>query len=396
MSRWRARLRVRRWLLVAFVLSLLLHLFGILGDTLYLLADSSAVKGEATPLRKPTQQLADTSFDNLLLPPELQGVTPAGELSIALGMPPPRSTRRAPTPSPTSAPPAATPAPSPVPVHAPTPTPHAMPVAPTPLPAANLSASQPPMTTAASAPTPVPASPAAASPAPTPAGAPAQSLGRSFPRHAQIVYLYGPIPAKLTWRVERGRYEVKLQGSLLGRKRELHSVGLVTRDGVRPERYSEYRDDALRSETVFDWQALSATINDNGNVKTAPLKPGDQDVFSAAFQLALQGNRLDRPTFSLFTGRKHYPDVRFSIRGQSTLRLGEQQVEVLLLRGTYEDRVFDFWLAPQWHNMPVRMQATLGKDGGSYDIWASSIELEGKPVLRPGPMPHERNPHQSR
>ncbi|WP_375592060.1 DUF3108 domain-containing protein [Chitiniphilus eburneus] len=399
MADWRARLTVRRWLWVAFVLSVLLHLFGILGDTLYMLADSNTTRGEATPLRKPTQKLADTSFDDLLLPPELEGVKPAEQLVVTLGLPPPRkrptATPALPVPTPQSTPvmqaTAPTPAAAPIPTPAATPQPAPITPAPT-TPAASM-----PVTQIASAPTLQASAPAMAqAPTPTPAthaaSAPQEvaKLAKGFPRNAEIVYMYGPIPAKLTWQVDHGRYEVSLKGSLLGRTRELRSVGRVTRDGLRPDRYTELRDGKVRSESTFDWDRLSATLNDKGESKDAPLKPGDQDLFSAAFQLAMQGAKMQDPKFTLFSGRKFYPDVQFTIRGESTLRIGTEQVEVLLLRGTFQDRVFDFWLAPKWHNMPVRMQAKLGNDGASYDIWASSMRLEGQTVLQPTLTNQER------
>ncbi|GAA5784097.1 DUF3108 domain-containing protein [Chitiniphilus shinanonensis] len=398
MTDWRARLAVRRWLWVALLLSVLVHLFGILGDTLYLLASNSTTRGESTPLRKATQHLAETSFDDLLLPPELEGVKPAEQLVVSLGLPPPkRNVAQAPTPTaqPTPVPtPMTTPAPSATPRPTPTPTPMPTPATP---------AASAPATQLASAPAALAASQAVAqatAPSPTPTARPASApqdgakLAKGFPRNAEIVYMYGPVPATLTWHVEHGRYEVSLKGSLLGRTRELRSVGHVTRDGLRPDRYTELRDGKMRSEATFDWDKPVATLNDKGEQKEVPLRPGDQDLFSAAFQLAMQGSRLQNPTFTLFSGRKSYPDVQFSIRGESTLRVGDQQVDVLLLRGTFQDREFDFWLAPKWHNMPVRMQARLGNDGTSYDIWASSMRLEDTVVLRPALSgQQDRGPH---
>ncbi|HSC78739.1 MAG TPA: DUF3108 domain-containing protein, partial [Chitinolyticbacter sp.] len=192
------------------------------------------------------------------------------------------------------------------------------------------------------------------------------------------------------WHVEHGQYEVKLRGSLPGNKRELSSRGEITADGVRPLEFTDLRNGELRSQAQFNWASGSATLNDKGKLKIEPLSPGDQDLFSAAFHLAMRG--LADSTFSLFNGRKRYPDVHFTLAGESTLQVGDQQVDVLLLQGRYEDREFDFWLAPKWHNLPIRLQAKMGKDGSSYDIVAGRITIDGETVLQPALGAQQRRP----
>ena len=63
------------------------------------------------------------------------------------------------------------------------------------------------------------------------------------------------------------------------------------------------------------------------------------------------------------------------------LRLGEREVDALLLRGDWKDRRIDFWLAPEWHNIPVRMTIALGREDLTLDIWANEIVLDGRRVL---------------
>ncbi|MBY0444913.1 MAG: hypothetical protein K2Q15_06865, partial [Burkholderiales bacterium] len=87
---------------------------------------------------------------------------------------------------------------------------------------------------------------------------------------------------------------------------------------------------------------------------------------------------------------KIYKDVPFEISGQASMRLGDKQIEAILLRGRFEDRTFDFWLAPQWHNMPVRMTLSLGSEG-SFDIWANDIKINGEMVLEPPSNSHNSN-----
>lgn len=50
----------------------------------------------------------------------------------------------------------------------------------------------------------------------------------------------------------------------------------------------------------------------------------------------------------MFSGRRKYEDVRLKVVGEAKLRLGGKEVDALLLRGVWDDRQVDFWLAPDW------------------------------------------------
>lgn len=205
---------------------------------------------------------------------------------------------------------------------------------------------------------------------------------QSYPAQVEITYAYGIFPIRMSWKAEAGHYALKLRGALFSKSREFISDGEVGPKGVVPQRFADYRDGKLLNEALFDWQTKQVTLNDGGSHKFEELKTGDQDIFSAAFQLALQGAKMKDFTFTIASGRKIYKDVPFEISGQASLHLGDRQIEAILLRGRFEDRTFDFWLAPQWHNMPVRMTLSLGSEG-SFDIWANDIKINGEMVLEP-------------
>ena len=69
-----------------------------------------------------------------------------------------------------------------------------------------------------------------------------------------------------------------------------------------------------------------------------------------------------------------------SVAGQAKLRLGQKEVDAVLVRGQWDERKVDFWLAPEWNNIPVRMTMALGRDL-SLDIWANEVTIEGRKVL---------------
>ncbi|MCX7204685.1 MAG: DUF3108 domain-containing protein [Proteobacteria bacterium] len=212
----------------------------------------------------------------------------------------------------------------------------------------------------------------------------------SYPAAVEITYAYGIFPIRMSWKAENGQYSLKLRGALFSKSRSFVSDGEVGQKGVIPHRFADYRDGKLVNEAVFNWDDKQVSIKDGGTIKVEELKAGDQDIFSAAFQLALQGSRMKDFTFTVASGRKIYKDVPFEISGQASLRLGDKQIEAILLRGRFEDRTFDFWLAPQWHNMPVRMTLSLGSEG-SFDIWANDIKINGEMVLEPPSNSHNSN-----
>ncbi|AZN37214.1 DUF3108 domain-containing protein [Iodobacter ciconiae] len=213
---------------------------------------------------------------------------------------------------------------------------------------------------------------------------------QTYPAQVEITYAYGIFPIRMSWNAENGRYLLKLRGALFSKSRMFVSDGKVGPNGVIPQRFADYRDGKLINEAIFNWDDKQVILKDGGSSKAEALKAGDQDVFSAAFQLALQGSRMKDFTFTVASGRKIYKDVPFEISGQASLRLGDKQVEAILLRGRFEDRTFDFWLAPQWHNMPVRMTLSLGSEG-SFDIWANDIKINGEMVLEPSSNNHNSN-----
>jgi len=96
------------------------------------------------------------------------------------------------------------------------------------------------------------------------------------------------------------------------------------------------------------------------------------------------GSAQDEYVMTVYTGRRRYDDVRFKIAGEATLSLGEQKIEAVLLRGQWENRRFDFWLAPEWNNLPVRMNIVV-PDKGSFDLWAQELSIDGKTVLEWNP-----------
>ncbi|GGP27737.1 DUF3108 domain-containing protein [Silvimonas amylolytica] len=400
--RWRAP---HFLLILAFVLSLLTHIFSATGDLIYDWFTNTSPDKPNEKLRKPTRTLKSQDWeDEKKLADELKNIkrpdiqtvwfaakVPPKPVVVAKAEPPPPPTprlvpKRKPKPAIRLASAAAS-----TPIASSTAIASAAASAPqswfgnasAPAKASTVAAAALPHQASA-------ASAVAATRASSPAVAAAPSVNAAFPKTVHITYRWKGFPAKLTWTAGDGRYTLDIGAAMLGRSRVFSSVGTISKRGLAPERFSDTRDGKLQNEALFDWSEQKFVLHDGDKTIEGPLQPGDQDLFSAAFQFALQGASMPSFTFSLASGRKIYSNVAFQIMGEKTLRLSGKDVDAILLRGTFEDRVFDFWLAPQWHNLPVRMILNAGKD--TYDVFASDIDADGKTLLE-SPTPGLDQPH---
>lgn len=383
---------MRAWLsplfLAALLLSLLAHFSAALGDTVWLWwqAESMAeVKTTATK-RKLKSQSVDSGTESTA--ELLSGVTPADSLTITLG-------RRAP---PVQAPPAAKPAvalaakpiaPIVKPVEIarieppPTiPAPAIVPSAPTP--AAEKPVAPPTPALPVLAPTPTTTTSSVAPP-PTPPEAKATAarmlLDGPFPKKVDIGYVVkGLVSAEHHWLVSGRRYEITTRGSVFGKSIEWRSEGELDQHGLKPTTFKEYRDNITTSkyEIDFDWVAHKVRYGEPGQQKDAELQEGGQDAFSAAYQFALQGDKLPSFTMQIITGRNVY-QVPFELKGEAKLTLSGQSVNTMVLYGVNQQRRFSFYLAPDWHNLPVRI--TFDDNGKVTDLVAVSLEVDGKVIL---------------
>lgn len=390
---------MRAWasprLLFALLLSLLLHLAATLGEPLLLWLESDGM--DEMPLIHPAKrkllgQALDTEPES---PGHLAGVTPADQLTIRLGRPAAAAKTHAvtatrPAAGLTSPPPAkpaapgesalaqASPPPSkPQPGDASTSTDSAKTTV-----AATEPSVTPPLPPAAVATTPAEPAPDISKPASGAAKPAKVALDNSFPRSVDINYIVkGLVLAEHRWRLEGKQYRIRTQGSLFGKAFDMQTEGEVGSGGLRPHRFVEYRDQKPQPkyEVDFNWDTHKVLAGEPGQQKEFVLEEGAQDLFSAAYQFALQGNRL--PTFNMqvVTGRNSY-QVGFELKGEAELVLSGQKVNALVLAGAHDKRRFEFYLAPDWHNLPVRIRYQDGEQ--TIDLVAVQVALDGKTVLK--------------
>lgn len=207
----------------------------------------------------------------------------------------------------------------------------------------------------------------------------------AYPKKVEIHYFLSIFSAKMTWDIGPDRYALQLLTQPLGKKMAWHSEGQIKKKSVIPLRFAEFRNDLSQPRNVaeFDWAAGSATLGTPQAPQTEPLAWGDQDLLSAALQFAIQPKQ--GKAMALFNGRKRYPDVEFVLKEKTKLKLGNEEIEAVVLTAQWDNKQVEYWLAPRWHHVPVRMIFTLGKEG-VFDVSANEISIDGQTVLsRPNP-----------
>ena len=191
------------------------------------------------------------------------------------------------------------------------------------------------------------------------------------------------VAAVQTWDEKDGRYRVLLTAEAralfftLG-KLSMESSGVITADGLRPERYVDERNQR-RTVVNFAANEKSAFIEEpNGNRKTAILAGQAADVMSLTYDLAFN------PDISVGTS--------FTLSNRDTveeIRLVEKRDEVLA--GEFlslATRFYDFrrpsgtggiqvWLAVEHNWLPAKIRI-LGRDG-AVTMLATKIEINPSP-----------------
>ncbi len=373
--------------------SILLHLAALLAEPIY--AWFTIPNFAQTELKKTDRQLAEQSLDAEETPAELANIKPAEKQVVYLQAPAPKiiapqvlaATAKPVIKKPSMVASAAKPLPEPAVTPQETALNSALPPEPTPTVAAEI------VETAAldRVASEVQASAVLAQQASKASAAKARvatqidsEASKRFPKVVEIGYYWTVFDARITWRIEKDRYSMQLKANPVGKHIEFISQGQINaRNGVMPLRFADLSlgvDKPPKNETVFNWDNNTATVGPLNNKKIEAIEPGDQDLLSAALHLALMGSKHPNYAMSLFSGKKYYPNVVFELKGEATLTLGNQKVDAVLMQAKWDDRQVDFWLAPQWNNLPVKMTVNLGK-GESYDLLAKSVTLDGRKVL---------------
>lgn len=228
-----------------------------------------------------------------------------------------------------------------------------------------------------------------------PAEQPAPKLVR-FPDAARLEYtlLGGGLPlgrGEMNWQRSGGDYRiVTTVKPLIGPTLRYEVHGELGRNGLRPQRFSASRNDAPREYARFDWAAGVLDYGDK-EAKQAPLQPGALDWLSLAFELGLRGEQPGAATRQVTTGKKVY-QFALQLAGETDFEAGGGTLRVAVLRARNDKDLFEFWLAPDFANLPVRIM--LADNDKRLELRATLIEFNGAVVWTPS-SPQRSSKHEN-
>jgi len=136
------------------------------------------------------------------------------------------------------------------------------------------------------------------------------------------------------------------------------SAGVITADGLRPERFSVQRGRASRNDTaVFDWANSKATLTSGGSTREWDLEPGAQDLLSFMHQLSFIVGNPAPPVVWVTTARRFDP-VRIVQVGAEVVETELGPISAVHFRNeSDDDRLrLNVWLAPDYGNLPVKIR----------------------------------------
>ncbi len=386
MKRW-----LTRTLIFAAILSVIGHFFTIFGEEIWSVADA-LLNGKEVEVRKTERQLdeQEIALEGALAADKPKLKPLVDTLNVYLV---PAASLRPKAAKPVMHKPVAPPKPRPAPKPAPTQEVPAKPVELATAPATETVAVPAPLEAQTPAPppaVPVPAADAPAPPAAVVAAEPAVpqdaqlSQAKAFPADVRIHYLlYGVLEGAMSWKQDGNHYTIELNAAGFGKSISLRSRGTMSKDGLKPDEYLEFRDNKLDSPKYvvkFDWANGVVNYGEPNALKNDKLEKIGYDMLSLFFQAAIRGKTLMSSDVQIVTGKKIYHQ-KFHIEGESTIHVqGAGDITALALNGENERGKFAFWLAPDWHNLPVRAKVD-ASDGRSFVLDASLVEVNGKTLL---------------
>jgi hypothetical protein len=172
--------------------------------------------------------------------------------------------------------------------------------------------------------------------------------------------------ALIRWQVSDSKYSIvaETRASFLGKIIESHSDGVIDSYGVAPLKFSEKRFRQDPYTTTFDRN--SRTIRFTTAPVSYPIKGGEQDRSSVAWQLAAQG-RASPESFQpgsqwvyFVAGRRDAEQWTFRVVKHETVHtaLGDFDTVHLLRLPPPDstDQQLDIWFAPKLDWYPVRLR----------------------------------------
>ena len=212
--------------------------------------------------------------------------------------------------------------------------------------------------------------------------------GAAAPASAEITYnlfrnniLLGTITE--TFATKDGTYratsEARASGLLALLQREpvrFSSVGDLTKDGLRPQRF-EGRQSGKSMSADFDWPGAKLTLEHDGLNHTLTLPAGAQDRLSIMYQLMFSvQKKTPFMDFAMTNGRK-LEKYRYSAQPSVTIDTPFKRLDTIHLvkQREADDTGTEIWIAPEYGNVPVKV-LIIEDDGVRYEQVVTKLDIK--------------------
>ena len=224
---------------------------------------------------------------------------------------------------------------------------------------------------------------AVSSPEPVAVPAPAEAKGAPV-LAAQGLIRYSVVKSSLGMTIGRAEYQwsfaedgtyrlravtetTGLAALLRSTRLEQESQGKLLPAGLQPASYRVLKNGRDSNENAdFDWSTAQVVLSRDGMAQ--PLRSGTQDLLSLHFQLAYLGKLAEGAQIPVVTG-KRYRSFALDALGDESVDVPAGQFRALHLRVQGDD-VTEFWITPEWQQLPVKIRFT-DRKGESFEMLAT-------------------------
>ncbi len=157
------------------------------------------------------------------------------------------------------------------------------------------------------------------------------------------------------------------------------SVGELTKDGLRPQRF-EGRQSGKSMSADFDWPGAKLMLTHDGVNQTLALPPGAQDRLSIMYQLMFAmrtvNSKAPHMNFAMTNGRK-LEQYRYTAQPDVTIDTPFKRINTthLVKQREADDTGTEIWVAPAYSNVPVKV-LIIENDGVRYEQVATHVEIK--------------------
>lgn len=170
--------------------------------------------------------------------------------------------------------------------------------------------------------------------------------------------------------VKGGNYEISSVTKGVGvyalfGERVLTSRGTVNRHGLQPMHFELHQGDKAKKTLItdYDWQHKQLNMQVKGKLRQAELFTGTQDLASYAYQFMYSPKMLKTPLKIYLTTGKKLKAYEYKV-APTTIKLNGKFIKTLhltpLVQDKDDDETKEFWLAKQYHYLPVKIMVNDG------------------------------------